>query len=367
MSLQKINAAVFYGPGQISNEQIYRSFDKRKEYISVKVNACAVCGYDVRVFRSGHPKVRPPVVLGHEICGEVDMDIKTTIDGTNGIIESGTRVAILPIIPCLSCIYCHNRQYNLCNNLTEIGSSFDGGFAEYVRIPERVVKIGGLVPVPDNLRDDEAALLEPLACCLNGFSHIASNNSEKNIVAIIGDGPIGLLHLQLSKRMYDAKTIMVGRIAKRISKAKSMGADLTALFNEDNNSDGNYSEDTLKNIMEFTNGLGVNAIMIATNDPKAFDLALKIASKNSKINIFAGMATAKNKPLDLSWLHYNQISITGSFSSTPDKLKKAAELVSTQEINLSDLITHRYSLNDIKQAIQVTEKFLGLRVIINRF
>lgn len=101
--------------------------------------------------------------------------------------------------------YCHNKLYNLCNNLKEIGSSINGGFAEYIKIPKKVIQLGSIIPVPDNLSDEEAALLEPLSCCLNGFSKVVSLIKEISFAVIIGDGPIGLLHLQLAKNVYCIK------------------------------------------------------------------------------------------------------------------------------------------------------------------
>src|SRR5574340_623170 len=162
----RMRAAMFYGPKNLVVEEKKIAMDKNDTVL--KVDACAVCGYDARVYRNGHKKVNPPIVLGHEICGTALQDINTNY----GIIRSGTRVAMLPVIPCLSCKFCDKHQYNLCNNLREIGSTVDGGFAEYIKIPQQIIKIGGLVQVPDNLKSEEAALLEPLACCLNGFAHL---------------------------------------------------------------------------------------------------------------------------------------------------------------------------------------------------
>src|SRR5215208_367208 len=151
-------AAVFHAPNNIIVQQV--SITRRQAML--KVSACAVCGYDVRVFRNGHRKVSPPVILGHELCGQIQGDITV---GNGMTINAGSRVAVCPLIPCLHCPYCHTGDYNLCMNLKEIGSTTDGGFAQYVAIPEQMIRIGGLVPVPDNLTDEEAALLEPAACC----------------------------------------------------------------------------------------------------------------------------------------------------------------------------------------------------------
>jgi L-iditol 2-dehydrogenase len=391
---KKMHAAVFYAPGDIrvnrkicsdigENNHEQRNITKKEERIRgvlVRVKACAVCGYDVRVYRNGHPKVTPPIILGHEICGQIDTDVCVTTttpldhigegiereEGYTHTIKSGSRVAVCPIIPCLNCIYCHYEQYNLCVNLKEIGSSVNGGFAEFVRIPKEVIKIGGLVPIPDNISDEEASLLEPLACCLNGVSHLGEivRKDKQNTVAIIGDGPVGLLHLQLLQRLNVAKTMVIGRMPQRIQKAKSMGADATVLFSNDDD-----INDTMQDALDFTDGIGFNVIIVTTSNPSALHLALKIAGKNSKINIFAGMPkwTDKALLLDPNLLHYNQISITGSFSSTPSLLQQATKLVANKEIDLSKIISHRYCLQNINEAMVATEKYYGLRVVINKF
>src|ERR671921_2303614 len=303
-----MNAAVFYSPNNLSVQEIQFPTDQdEKGGVMLKVNACAVCGYDVRVFRNGHSKVTPPIILGHELCGELLETITTTTTTTTtstGIIKEGSRVAVCPVIPCLNCRYCYNKQYNLCINLKEIGSTVDGGFAEYIKIPKNIIQIGGLVSVPDNLSNEEAALLEPLACCLNAFSHIGQiikeEEGERSSVVIIGDGPIGLLHLQLSK-LYGAKTIVVGKISARIQKAKSMGADEVIFADDDKNSS---SKETSDDVLEFTDGIGANIVIVATSNPAALDLAIKIAAKNSRINIFAGMSKHNNNTIriDPNWL-----------------------------------------------------------------
>ena len=372
---QKMNAAVFYNPNNLSVQEIqFPTNQDEKDSVMLKVNACAVCGYDVRVFRNGHSKVTPPIILGHELCGEILKTITTTTTSNDIIIKEGSRVAVCPVIPCLNCRYCYNKRYNLCINLKEIGSTVDGGFAEYVKIPKNIIQIGGLVSVPDNLSNEEAALLEPLACCLNAFSHIgqiiteAKEGEGSPSVVIIGDGPIGLLHLQLSK-LYRAKTIVVGKIPARIQKAKSMGAD-GVIFADDDHYHSSCKETSVDNVLEFTDGIGANVVIVATSNPSALDLAMKIAAKNSIINIFAGILKENNNnaiPIDPNWLHYNQISITGSFSSTPSMLYKAARLASTKEVDLSKIVSHRYSLSNIEEAILATEKYYGLRAVINRF
>jgi L-iditol 2-dehydrogenase len=343
-------AAVFHAPNNIIVQQVPIT----RRQVTLKVSACAVCGYDVRVFRNGHRKVSPPVILGHELCGEIQKDIMV---GEGRTIKAGSRVAVCPLIPCLNCPYCQVGDYNLCMKLKEIGSTSDGGFAQYVTIPEHLVKIGGLVPVPDTLTDEEAALLEPLACCLNSFSHMLPLAKASSVV-IIGDGPMGLIHLQLFKRLSSSRVAIVGKVPARMEKSKAMGAD--AVFA--------YSHETVADVLDFTGASsGAGAVVVATNNPAAFELATKVSGRNSKINVFAGMPSRQTFLLDVNWLHYNQISITGTFSSTPKTLEQATKIAADKTIDLSAIVTHKYSLPEIEKAIDVTEKYYGLRAVINKF
>jgi L-iditol 2-dehydrogenase len=336
-------AAVFYAPNNIVVQQV--PISRRK--VMLKVSACAVCGYDARVFRNGHRKVHPPVILGHELCGEIQNDIIVG-DGMTTI-NAGSRVALCPLIPCLQCPYCKIGDYNLCINLREIGSTSD--------VPEQLIRMGGLVPVPDNLTDEEAALLEPLACCLNSYSRMLPVAKESPVV-IIGDGPMGLIHLQLFKRLSSSRVAIVGKVPLRMEKARAMGAD--AVFA--------YSRDVARDVLHFAGASsGAEIIVIATSNPIAFELATKVSARNSKINVFAGMPSGQTFLLDSNWLHYNQISITGTFSSTPKMLNEATRIASEKTIDLSAIVTHKYSLPEIEEAIESTEKYHGLRAVINKF
>ena len=346
-------AAVFHAPNNIIVEQV----PVTHRDVTLKVRACAVCGYDARVFRNGHRKVHPPVILGHELCAQIQNDIRA-YDGT--ALGAGSRVAVCPLIPCLRCKYCQIGDYNLCINLREIGSSSDGGFAEYVTIPEYLIKIGGLVPVPDNLTDEEAALLEPLACCLNSYYRMLPVAKESSVV-IIGDGPMGLIHLQLFKKLSGSRVAIVGKVPLRMEKARAMGADAVLAYSP---------EKTVADIHDFagaSSGGGADLVVVATSNPVAFELATKVSSRNSKISLFAGMPRGQTLLLDANWLHYNQISVTGTFSSTPKILKEATRIAADKTIDLSTIITHRYSLPEIEKALDVTEKYRGLRAVINKF
>jgi L-iditol 2-dehydrogenase len=120
-------------------------------------------------------------------------------------------------------------------------------------------------------------------------------------------------------------------------------------------------------VRDFTGEAGAGIVVISTSNPAAFEFATRIAGKNSKIDVFAGMPDRQVFSLDANWLHYNQISITGTFSSTPSLMQEAAKIATEKTVDLSRIITHQYSLAEIEKAMRVTEKYEGLRVVINSF
>jgi L-iditol 2-dehydrogenase len=354
-------AAVFYGPNDIQIKEI--DIKKKRlgnEYL-LKVLSCSVCSYDIRTFRNGHFKVTPPMILGHEICAEI-------IDGYQGknfSIKPKTRVAVYPILPCFDCWYCNNKNYNLCTNLKEIGSTINGGFAEYLLIPERIFDIGGLVPVLDNISNEEAALIEPLACCLNSINQV--KNLEFDSVIILGDGPIGVMQLMLLKRFFKIDVTLIGKVQHRLDLAKKLGADMTILIDDELN-----VEKYKKLIKNGKGEYSPNIIFVSNNNPNSLNLALNLANKNGKIVLFSGVKNENTKKekqfnIDPNFIHYNQVSIFGSFSSTPNNMIEAMNLVNSKEINLKSLVTHTFSLTKVNEAFVVSETFKGFKSIINRF
>lgn len=358
-----MNVAIFYGPNDI---RIKKSNIKNNlnDNIILKVLSCSVCSYDVRTFRNGGFKVKPPIILGHEICAETT----DKFEGKNFSINSQTRVSIYPVIPCFDCWYCSHRKYNLCLNLKEIGSTVDGGFAEYISIPKRIFDIGGIVPVLDNVTNEEASLIEPLACCINGINQIKTLDFES--IIILGDGPIGLMQLMLLKKYFlGMKITVVGKVENRLSMAKKLGAD--AIYNINTNND-------FASISKLDVELNVqspNLVFISNNNPDSMKVAFRLANKNGKIVIFSGLKnrsslakeTNVNSITDANFIHYNQLSVLGSFSSTPDNLMEAMALVNSGEIRIKELITHTFALQDLEYALKTSESLKGLKSVVNKF
>lgn len=353
-----MKAAFFYAPNVINIEDvdIDNSLD---DSVSLRMLSCSVCSYDVRIYRNGSFKVKPPIVLGHEICAETTQ--KYEFDGIS--IPSNTRVCVYPVIPCLSCWYCQNKKYNMCSNLEELGSTINGGFAEYISIPKKTFQIGGVIPIFDDITNEEASLIEPLACCLNGINQIM--NLDFVSIILLGDGPIGLLQLMLFKKFFPEVAVTVfGKVKKRLQTALKIGADEIFLVD-----DTTLVE--LKNKSHIVRDNPPNLIFVSNNNPDSLELALSLATKNGKIVFFSGIKTGNvSKPshsIDVNYIHYNQISTYGSFSSTPNNMKQAMNLIKSKEIDVSFLITDTFSLRSLEQALITSENYSGLKSVINKF
>lgn len=355
-----MKAALFYGPDKIRIENTPLNNDLNDNFL-LKILSCSVCSYDVRTFRNGSFKVKPPVILGHEICAQSLDNFELQARG----IKSNMRFSLYPVIPCLSCWYCENKRFNLCSNLLELGSTVNGGFAEYILIPKKLVSVGGLVEVPENVSNEEASLIEPLACCINGINQI--KDLDFGSVIILGDGPIGLMQLILFKKFFpERKVTIVGKIPNRLEVAIKIGADQVILLKD---IPPHQTKHELENLR---NDYSPNLIFVSNNNPKSVDLAFELANKNGKIVLFSGIKDSFDRKstvlsINLNKIHYDQISLFGSFSSTPKDMEYAMKLLASNEINLTDLITNTFALDDMEKALITSENFIGLKSIVNKF
>ncbi|KAA2279354.1 alcohol dehydrogenase catalytic domain-containing protein [Candidatus Nitrosocosmicus agrestis] len=355
-----MRAAVFHGPNDVRIENVDLNPDL-PNIITLETLSCSVCSYDVRTFRNGSFKVKPPIILGHEICAKTI----TTYKGENFKVDSNSRVVVYPIIPCFSCWFCTNKRYNLCLNLKEIGSTINGGFAKYIQVPKEIFEIGGIVPIPNKISKEEASLIEPLACCINGINQI--KYSLFKTALILGDGPIGLMQLMLLKTIFpDLYVTIIGKINHRLEFAKKIGADNAISISE-------LADHDLISLKEKGGQRLPNLIFVSNNSPDSINLAIKLVNKNGRIVIFSGIKKPFNNHSDNftkinpNSLHYDEISIQGSFSSVPENLQEAISLVTNNKVDLKHLVTQVFSLGDFEKALTAAEHFVGLKSVVNEF
>jgi len=329
-----MKAAVVYGKDDIRVEQ-YPTPKAAKGEVIVKIKASGICATDVKtLLGQGLPKDLP-TILGHEVVGEV-YEMGEGVSGFN----IGDRVAVYPIAVCGECYYCKNDKHNLCMKEFGLGHGIDGGFAEYVKLPEQIVKIGGIVKISDALSYEKAVMSEPLSC---GIAALRANKVKPgDRVVVVGAGPMGLIHLKVSK-WAGATVIMADLLDRRLETAKEMGADYCI----------NVSEcDLSEKVKEITEGTGAEVVITSLGVPKVISDSFKLVRKGGVVNVFGGPPAGQPVMLDLRWLHYEEITLTGTFAATPDDFKKALELISTGEIYVEDMITDRYTLDNMLDAVE---------------
>src|SRR5580704_5486099 len=236
-----MTAAVLYGKERLKIEQVEVP-GVGKGDVLVRVRAALTCGTDVKVFRRGYHArmIQPPSLFGHELAG----DIVAMGDNVSGF-ELGQRVVAANSAPCGECFYCQRGQDNLCDDLL----FNNGAYAEYIRIPERIVQ-KNMYEVPEHVSYQDAALVEPLACVLRGLEETGLQAGDT--IAVIGLGPIGMMFVRMAKAVYGARVIAIGRRQQQLDRAKKMGADEVLV-----NSDG---ADVVDPVREMTGGRGADVV-----------------------------------------------------------------------------------------------------------
>lgn len=343
-----MKAAVFYGPNDMRLEDVEMPSYNEKELL-VKVNVAAVCGTDVRIFQGKKTKgVRTPSVIGHELVGTI-YEVGGEVKG----FEVGERIAVEPVIPCGSCHYCQNAMENVCANRTAIGYEYDGGFAEYIRIPEAALKSKNIIKIPDHVSLEKAVIAEPLACCINGMKK--ANVKVNDVVVIIGGGPIGLLHVQLAK-IAGAKTVILSELIEhRREKAELSGADIVV----------NPESESLINIVKkATEGLGADVVITAIGIPQLVNESITLLKKGGTLNLFAGFTQGVTSNIDPNFIHYNEINVNGTSSLTRAYFKEAMSLIESGRINTEIISTKGFNLDNIEEAINSVQSGKGMKSII---
>lgn len=320
------------------------------EELVIKVKACAVCGTDVKVYHSGHKHIRFPRVTGHELSGEI-VEIGKNV--TN--YKTGQRVAIAPAVPCGECYYCRCGIQGMCDNLTAIGYHYDGGFAEYMLVPEPAVRNGCVNELPSNISFEEAAIAEPLACVINGQE--LSRVKLGDVVIVIGSGPVGCFHLEIARSKGASKTILAEVSQERLDAARSLGkADIYV---------NPGSEDLVARVMAETKGKGADVVIVACSSGKAQEQALQLVAKRGNVNFFGGLP--KDKPyinFDSNLVHYKEFYVVGTHGSAPRHNELALNLISQGKIEAKRYITKELPLEKVLEGIMTVEKAQGFKTII---
>lgn len=339
----------FHAPGDVRLEDAPEASPGPRE-VKIRVRACSMCGTDVKISRFGHHHIHPPRVMGHEIAGEV-VEVGAEVDGP----AVGDRVQVIAAIPCGECSFCAAGQMNICPNQVSMGYHFDGGFAEYMVVPEEVLKVDGLNRIPDGLSFAEASVAEPLACALNAQELVRINPGDD--VVVVGSGPIGCVHVRLARSSGAARVFLVELVRERLEMAAALVHPDGAICSADT--------DAVARILELTDGRGVDVAITAAASGAAQEQALQMLARGGRISFFGGLP--KDKPtitLDSNLVHYSELTIVGANGSSPEHNKRALELIAGGKVPVKDLITHRLLFEQGVEGIEIVSRGEAIKVTI---
>jgi L-iditol 2-dehydrogenase len=330
----KMTAAVLYGSEDLRIEEIDVPSLAADEVL-LRVRLALTDGTDLKVWKRGyHAKmIRPPAVFGHEVVGEI-VAVGKRVDARW---RMGVRVVAANSAPCFRCFHCRRGQENLCEDLL----FNNGAYAEYMRIPGRIVT-ENMMEVPHSVDDQSAALVEPLACVLRGIHEMELRTGDT--VAVIGCGPIGLKYIRmLSKR--GIRVIVVARRDAPLDVARRLGAHSTININ------------TVPDVVAAVRALtedqrGPDAVVEAAGNPSAWQLALSIVRRGGVVNFFSGLPSGTRVDIEPAAIHYSEIKIISPFHHTPRFIREALEAVRRGDISAHDFVTEEIRLTDLPQAFE---------------
>jgi L-iditol 2-dehydrogenase len=313
--------------------------------VVVRVRAALTCGTDLKAFLRGHPKWPMPTRFGHEAAGE----IYTTGEEVTGF-SPGDGVMLAPTAPCGSCFWCSRAQENLCESLMR--EMVLGTYAEYVKLPERVVRTN-LYRKPEHLSYAEAALLEPLACVVFGLSAVDLRADDR--VVILGAGAIALLHVGVLRQRGLEDITVVARSPARAAVATAVGAARIV------QGDATRVETVIR---AATSGMGADVVIECTGRPEVWETAPRLARRGGQVVLFGGCAAGSTVSFDTGMLHYDQVRVTSPFHFTPPAVREAAELLARRVLPLQPLLTDTLPLAGVEEALRRLEHGQGIKYVI---
>ena len=335
-----MKAALLYGKEDIRLEQASLP-EMESEGLLIRVLTCGICGSDSRMFFNG-PTARyiNPVILGHEICGEV-----VEVGPGNTDYRAGDLVGIAPIIPCMHCHACSHGQDNICATAKVIGCNVHGAMAEFMYIPSQMVQVGGAVKLPAGASHREAALAELVGCVRHGLRQVGIEAGDQ--VLVIGGGPIGATFVQLA-RLMGAKVTSSELLPRRRELALEMGAveavDPTAVD------------------LKSRYGYAFDRVIVATASLPATQQTFDLVRAGGSLLFFSGYLKGATLDIPLNDVHYRELHLHGSIDCTIQDYQNAVSLL--PQLRMGELITDVFSLGQTAEAFYATRNPEAIKVAI---
>jgi threonine dehydrogenase-like Zn-dependent dehydrogenase len=317
----------------------------------LRVRAASICGTDVKIIRSGHRKLADGqcIVLGHEFIGTVEQ-LGSRVSGY----AVGQRVGVVPNAGCGHCEACVRGQANYCPEYTAFGIDRDGGHATHVGLPGRFLTQGNVIPLPDSVSDQEASLLEPFSCVVNGLR--VSRLELGDTVVIFGAGPMGLMHALLSRAAGAGLVIMVDPQEERLAKAQELGCDLAL---------DPTTADIRDRVFRESNGRGADVVITACPVPEVQTQALALLAPFGRLCLFGGLPKGCGQvPLDTNAIHYGNFVVTGSTGGSVEDYRIALKLVAGRRVDLTRVVSCVFPLAELETAYSTALAGPGGKVVL---
>ncbi|MBS3791571.1 MAG: zinc-dependent alcohol dehydrogenase family protein [Candidatus Bipolaricaulota bacterium] len=325
-----MRAITFKEKGEYEYRKAYPVPELGERDVLIDISQCGLCGTDVHIYK-GEFEADFPVVIGHEFSGTVE-GVGEKVDN----FEQGDRVAVNPNTVCNKCEFCRAGKENLCVTLPGLGVNSDGGFAEYAKVPERCV-----YSIPDSVSFTSAAFVEPLSCAINGINNASIEKGDD--VLVLGSGPTGLLLVQLANISGAAKVVSSAKRVKRLEMARRLGATGTI----------NVTERNLKESVENLIGKsGADVVIEAVGAEKTMKQSLQVVRPGGHVVWFGVASPELEIPIKPFEVYRKELTIQGSFVN-PYSTKDALDLLAEGKIDVEDLVTHRFGLEQFDRAIEV--------------
>ena len=345
-----MRAAYFYGVGDIRYEEVPKPEICENEVL-LKVHAAALCGTDLRIYKSGHYRIQPGEkrALCHEFAGEI-AEAGSKVKGW----RVGQRVSVVPNVGCGSCPMCLRGLNQLCPDYMAFGVCYDGGLSEYVRIPQAAVERGNLVEIPDDLSYEEAALIEPFACTVHSRDMLKTEPGDT--VVIIGAGPIGACHVMINSLAGASKILVADISDTRLEEIRKFGADVVI---------NSAREDLAEAVRRETNGFGADVVITACSVPEIQELALELAAPRGRINLFGGMPKGKETvPLYTNHIHYNELHVLATTGCCYSDYRAGMRIAASRSLPLKNLISRVWRIEEVQEAFAFALSGQGMKNMI---
>lgn len=313
----------------------------------LKVHACSVCGSDIKIFRYGNKRLNYPVIVGHEIAGEV---VKVGADVA--AVKPGDRVAVGADVPGVWNTNVPGKD-SYIDYAT--GHEFDGGFAEYMLLNQRMLEFGPVSHIPDHLGYDEAALAEPLACAIKGLEF--GDFGRGKSICVIGLGPIGCMILELAQALGASKIFASQRSRGRLEAAKRFAPDARFICTQE--------EDPVEVIDRETDGRGVDMVITTSGSVEAHKQAIHMVGHLGYVNLFGGLRGQPELQIDSNIIHYKECFVMGTHGSEPRHHKEAVRLLANEDVHGSWYVSQTFPLEKIHEAYAFHEAHQAFKAIVH--